>query len=396
MLKNLASHPLVQEKHHADGLIWNGFEYEWKGHPHRLSILGSRHRNKQFGEHALDAEHRFEVKIGSYPGDTAEYDTKYRHFRTKKFFVGYGTRSGIVVQGLVNHAAEATTRVQIAIDELETSYDGLEWSNFEEVKVLLNGFLVEASRDYDYDSGWHFGGLGIKITNPKVESGLLSFDLWTHVRPSKSPDPMTGQVFGKWKNNDPCKYEFTVDFVVLCGASRHLHFTNKTFETTPENEVDYTYTLKPENVGDTVDEVFTRARTVQGKRGYPNAIPGLFGFYFHVTDGGWSNEKDGRYIRSLGARVRTFSYDAASGTAEIGPLLRFSSRGTVNYNWNLTARLDTTLVQLRGVREVGYGHIEDATSGGGGRQIDKRGIHVDWPAGSEGSTKMTGRVSILP
>ena len=33
---------LVRETHHADGLIWNGFEYEWKNHPHRLSILGSR------------------------------------------------------------------------------------------------------------------------------------------------------------------------------------------------------------------------------------------------------------------------------------------------------------------------------------------------------------------
>lgn len=347
-------------KSYSDGLIWTGFEYTWAHHPHRLSLLGSRLRERSFGAKSLTARHDFEVKIGAFPADSVDYIAEFQTLRSRNLFIGYGSHDGIELRAKLDNEARSTLELAVPLSQLETSYGGPAWTRCEKVCVLLSGFRIKAT---NFGPGWHFGGFGIELGKARHREGRVHFTLDSRAFPKRSPDPFTAPGgLGKWDRRKVCNYELCVDYVVLAGDANYLNCVHRTVSASAKGRKEWLH---------------DKATTIQGKPGYPKALPGLRGFDFSLNSA--RTRKDGRYIRNLGARISQFHYNPKTGAATLEPRLSFSNDGGAAYKWDVKAKLLPTLVQVRGARGLRSRRLQDATTKGESGLIDSASLRVNWP-----------------
>jgi hypothetical protein len=370
------------EEEFSYGLLWNGFYYEWNGHPHRLSILGSRFSDINFGNNNLSANHTYSLKIGSFPKDTGDYNIPYRTFRSKRFFVGYGASNAIPLSCKINSVSRISTSHSIKLSDLVSSSHIKSIKSGDSVLVALNGFKITNKDAFNFTAGWHFGGLGIGIENTKVVKDKIKFDITAFVNPSESADVLTqaDSLFGGWDSDNPCQYNLLVDYVVFVGSADRMNIVERTYHSSEESTIfhENTFTFPaPVEVNP--------LRLVNGIGGnkYPKAIPAITGFEVDISTAKKIVKKHGRYIRSFGINVQNFTYDSDSGISEIGLQVRFANGKNdkkqaikTSAKFDIETSVNAALIQVNGCGEITKRLVADITSKDHNNQ--KKKININW------------------
>ncbi len=327
----------------SDGLLWQGFDYRWDKHPHRLSYLGSWF-DYEFSRR-LQAEHSFEAKIGAFPGDRADYGVGYGLFRARDVFVGFGQRAGIRLAAPLGRLFGVGDPITIRLPwaDLQSTWTGPR-AGFERAAVVLNGFHLAVDPDMDrvdgdpWTSGWHLGHLGFWIPQDSVqlEGGELSFRLERRFGPALSPDPFTEphpRGPGRWPESATCVYRLTLHYAVIAGAAADFAF-------------------EPQELPLSATQPTTSHRASEqtlwsGPSGFSGAMPAISGFDVALQDARDPDRdtvRDARYIRELRVALGPARFDPATGSLRARTMFAFSNDGDLPgtaKDWRLSGSVKT-------------------------------------------------------
>lgn len=333
LLLVLLSCPVLAQDYSA-GLLWNGFGYEWQEHPHRLSILSSRYVVDDVDRWTgnVEGRHEFEVRIGAFPEDSADYWSACLAARSTAVQFGRCRVGPIVLSTPIDRPVEA--KVAAALEARDLGLASIPPGH--RAEVLLAGFTVRAATVDGHDSGWHFQGLGIGVGTASIGSDArVRFSASASVHPANSPDPINGFDYaGDWNpRRGNCKYQVWIDCAVLVAP--------------PSAMVGREVVVSNRSKEPTTAESFSRDVVAQGTSTFPQngALLGMTGFRFAID--GPNTRMDGRYIRRLEAMTRGFSYDPDTRKARFRVVHAFSNEGTIAYKWTLESESRHRLIEVR-------------------------------------------------
>lgn len=338
--------------HVNSAIIWNGFHFKWEKYPHRLSVLGSR-----FVPVMSEADrsgyfnHELSVKIGNWPPERALYTVPYQLVNDPSLYIGKGHLS-IYTSCPIEEGTVSRHKVSLRPESLLQVNNSTIPTKDHQVAVLLNGFRIQSVNNV---SGWHFGGLGIQISNAHMTTeGEIAFDVEVFARPARSPELIT-HGNKKWNYRKVCNYDFDIDIAVIAGAEDMMH-AEKHSIVAADNSNRKTF--------------FNQANSVlQGTAAkYQHAISGISGFNFKLTahDNAWFKKRTGRYIREMGFYIDGFEYDQETGAGTIKSTTVFSNDPINLHYLAMKHKLESSLVlhmiQLNGVSSTLHQHVSGATS----------------------------------
>ncbi|MBI4616393.1 MAG: hypothetical protein HY720_22470 [Planctomycetes bacterium] len=343
-----------QEAYDA-GLLWNGLSYEWEGHPHRLSVLGSRYEVGSVDPWtgALEGSHEFSVRIGSFPPDRASYESRYEAVRSRAVEFGQIRVGPIELEGRIG--AELRREVEF---ETTLAAMGIRRSPRRPRAVaLLAGLSV---RSTGWESGWHFQGLGVGVSRARIhEDGSVTLAARAFVRPADSPDFVNGfDYLGDWPAGEPVGYRVWLDVTVVVGEAEDFVATAIRIRNGPTRLATRTRILR--------DVRLTGRSTWDGNR----AFLGTASFELALDA---DTRRDGRYIRRLEVAARDFVYDPATRRARFAVAHGFSNQGLISYPWRLISESVHVLVEVRDpALQRGEGRIRGKVEGGAGERVEVR------------------------
>jgi len=187
-------------------LLWRGFGFRWRFTSHRLPVLGSWLED-------APARHRFSLRIGAFPADTAHATAHGVHIEDPSILLLERGRTELAVSGHISWPATAVR--DLPAPQPPPGHD---------LVAVLDGFQLQAQTS---PAGWHFGGLGlaVQITEPAPSAEPTPIlRVSAQLRPAESPHP--GH-FGlaPWTWNEPATHAVTVGWALLAvphGRSRTL------------------------------------------------------------------------------------------------------------------------------------------------------------------------------
>ncbi len=353
----------------STGILWQGFGYQWKSMPHRLSFLGSQFNNLVVKEKELSAYHDKFLKIGNFPKGEANYRVGYNVLQLEGLFFGTGRTAVLDIETPYQVAFEQNYEVRVQLKNLQASFPFQPATISQappNLQVVLNGFSISCQGN---DSGWHFGGLGIELADAKwMSADTISFVVHTFCRPANSPEPMPhGNVERKtkrkWQNHHPCKYQLVVDYKVFVGNHDQLYIEQQTIEHEVNNrrridhEEELQFSFDPKK--------------------YNTAFPAITGFKFKLDAHRKTARKTGRYIRNLGVDVGKVSLDSKKGKLSCTGGFNFSNtilnkREFTAFPWNLEATLHVCQLAIKGKGNFQYNELTGRTSNSEDHVYSKR------------------------
>lgn len=99
------------------GILWQGFNYQWKRVPHRLSILGSHFNNLLVNDHSLSAYHDKHLKIGNFPKGEADYQVGYCALQLGGVFYAMGRSEILHIETPYQVAFEQSFNIEIDLSK---------------------------------------------------------------------------------------------------------------------------------------------------------------------------------------------------------------------------------------------------------------------------------------
>ena len=333
LLSILAAAPALAQDGSA-GMLWNGFGYEWQEHPHRLSILSTRFVTDDVDRWTgnLEGHHEFEVQIGNFPPDSADYWSACQVARSAVARFSTHRVGPIVLTSRIGRPAEG--KVEVVLEPAALGLAGPPGNL--RAEVVLAGFTVRRGVVHGQDSGWHFQGLGLGVGRATFDSdGRLRFEANAFVHPANSPDPFNGfDYLGDWNPDwGDCKYQIWIDCAILVAPRSAM--------------VGREVVVSNRSSAPTTAETFSDDVVVTGASKFPDnhALLGMTGFRFEID--GPNTQQDGRYIRALQAYADRFSYDPDTRKARFRVAHSFSNEGTIAYKWTLESESRHRLIEIR-------------------------------------------------
>jgi len=313
----------ISGENNGGTITWQGFDYGWRGEPHRLSRLGSH-----LDSFALQAEGRTvharyisDFGVGNV-NDTGDAITGVSSliFQPLFFVHGFQTKTMSAELGKVSTASDEAVSVQLpGPGDLVAM-------------PLLRGFDIAVT---NFPSGFQTRGFGVQLIPGPLSGNALRFTPSFTIHPERSPDPLTRHPIG----GGPSVYEYsmTAYFTVVAGPRRGIHFTSS-LPASPTAVVAYQ--------GPSQAQQQARAHIEgQGGRAFDHAVVGVQGFSWHLDDFEGTHF-DGRYLRRIQCFMDEFSYDPASGAASFTAHLSFSNQGTAVFGYNAEHELWAGLIQF--------------------------------------------------
>ena len=304
-------------------IIWQGFDYGWRGEPHRLSRIGS-HLDSfalQADGRTVRARYISDFGVGNV-NDTGDAISKVSGlvFQPLSFIHGFQTKKLSAELGKVSTASDEAVSVQVpGVGDLVAT-------------PLLRGFDIAVT---NFPSGFQTRGFGVQLIPHSLSGNAFTFTPSFTIHAERSPDPLTRHPL----EGGPSFYEYsmTAYFTVVAGPRRGLHFTTSP-ATSPTAVVAYQ--------GPSQAQQQTRSQIEgPGGRAFSHAVAGVQGFSWHLDDFEGTHF-DGRYLRRIQCFIDEFSYDPASGAASFTAHLSFSNQGTVVFGYNAVHSLWATLIQF--------------------------------------------------
>lgn len=316
------------------GLLWNGFSYDWRDHPHRLSLLTSRtsvDRVDRYTGH-LTGRHEFEVRIGSFPADAADYVGHTEAVRSTTVDFAHVRVGPIELAAPINDPAEQTIACRFDPADLGLPAGTVRTRR---VAALLGGFRIHRVVVDGHDSGWHFQGLGVSVGGARYEAdGRIAFDATAFVHAADSPDAINGFDYsGDWREAwGPTRYRVWIDVVLVAGSRRDLAVRS----VTRRHEVDDLTTSATRS---------SRVRLAGAAR-FPDrrAFLGTSGFRVEIDA---DTRREGRYIRSLEVSADRFVYHPSTGLGAFTVTHGFSNRSAIPFRWRMTSSSTHHLIEVR-------------------------------------------------
>ncbi len=354
MKKNISKH-----------LIWNGFYYKWKNFPHRIAILGNRFNNIVADTTSISAYHEKALKIGNLGRETADYGVYYAGVATENIFVGTGRIGPLSIICPIEKGIEKVYETTVDLADLQSTFKLKQFKNgkTQKVAVLCNGFFLKPVNNI---SGWHFGGLGIKVEHAiMVDKTKARFRVRVYCRPASSPEPAPhgnrDEANNKWTAKDECEYELHVDYCLVVGEADNMDVLNVGLN--KSNTQGYEFL---QNMPVTI---------YHEPQKYQHAFVGLQGFYFHLNSHKANATKSGRYIREISAYVHDVKYNAKKGTLFCNGFLGLSntilsSKSFTAIPWNVDACLYLSSIALNTKASINYHTYKDITP----KQIQKNSL----------------------
>jgi hypothetical protein len=318
------------------GLFLQGFDVSWRRRPHRLSHL--------FVEAASVASPdggplRGVLRAGLRGGSWASGE---RGFDTPSLTVRYGALLGerlrfwqgaadLAIEGQRGRgrppgfAAEGVTRVSLDL--------GID-PNEEAVAVWLTGF--DLAVDPLHPDGYTLEGLAVSLGVPRVEAGVVSFDV--AARLVAGPVPDRRQRLARYGSTARIGYAVVVAPNGLArrfGVRANDGLTGK---------------REPARI----------AVNVPCAAGQPITIAGLSGFFLGLTRTGTSS---GRYLRALTVGLEAGRYDGGRGTYDALVALRLTNAGPLRRPTEVDASAEFTLLQLPEPADAREGRWSPAEEG---------------------------------
>lgn len=334
--------------HDAAAVVWNGFHFQWEKYPHRLSILGSRFHAVTDDEQGLRSfEHELKIKIGNWPPERALYKVPYYTLKNSSLFLAKGYTE-LETRSMIECGGTTTETVRIPVADLLNINP--EVKDVEQVTILLNGFHIESINN---QSGWHFGGLGIELSDAHIHDGMLTFTASAFARPARSPELLT-HGNRQWNYRSECQYRFHIDFLVIGGDKSVFSSSGVDLEQQDVTErKTFSHNLKT---------------SIQGvANAYEQALTGISGFHFKLEahDKAMFKKRTGRYIREMGFLSKGLHYDAKTGRAKADVSLMFSNEPErFRYLANklkMESAMKLHLIQLNGAEVIERGQLEGFT-----------------------------------
>lgn len=329
-------------------VVWNGFHFQWEKYPHRLSILGSRFHAVTDEEQALRSfEHELKIKIGNWPPERALYTVPYYTLQNNRLFLAKGYTE-LETSSMIECGATTTSVIKIPVADLLNINP--EVQDVENVTILLNGFHIESINN---QSGWHFGGLGIELSEAQIVDGVLSFKAEAFARPARSPELLT-HGNRQWNYRSECQYKFHIDFLVIGGDKSVFHCASTDLE---QQDITERKTFS-HNIKTSIPGV---------ANAYQQALTGISGFRFKLEahDKAMFKKRTGRYIREMGFLSRGLQYDAQTGRGKADVSLTFSNEPErFRYLANklkMESAMKLHLIQLNGADTLERGQLEGFT-----------------------------------
>jgi hypothetical protein len=259
--------------------------------------------------------------------------------RTGDVFIGMGTTPMVRLTSKIETSANRINKIRVSAKDLSTHFGDMASVNktgMSRVKVLLNGFHLEAK---SAEAGWHFGGLALSVYGAEWRSNDdVEFSLYTYVRPALSPEPFR-HGYHDWTPKEDCIYDVVIDYAIVAGAPENVAFVDRTEELSADNVVEAS-ARTPKTVG---------IRITEEPFKYREAFLGMYGFEFYVSSASKNRTADtGRYIRTLAAHVREFSWDEGKQLGSFERALSFSNDGALPETWSLKAQHHSALIGVNG------------------------------------------------
>lgn len=354
----------------STGLIWQGFDYRWLKHPHRLSYLGTWFDYEPRGNE-LSGDHRFEVKIGAWPGDRADYRVGYGNFESSSVFVGYGAQAKIRLAARLGEVGGVNDPVSVTVRlaDLQSTWTGAR-SGFDRAAVVLNGFHLAVEKGLKdehgeaWTSGWHLGRLGFWIPPDSVQirGDRVTFEVERRFGPSHSPDPFTHAGpggLGQWPEAAVCAYHLTLHYAVVAGPSADFDFEADELELSARRGTT-SYTHFEETLW-------------KGPPGFAGAMPALTGFEVSLRDARRNGDRrDARYIRELRMGLGPARWEAERGTLRARTHFEFSNDadtpGTAK-DWSLKGSVKTMGLFFRSGSLPGWRRLQGSVENSGQRSL---------------------------
>jgi hypothetical protein len=262
--------------------FWGGFNFKWKKNPHRLNKLMFRYNVEN------DQKHHLGAAIGNakmkFNKDTAEFSMYQHEFSYNPNLMEVATFDAgnpILLQAKYissTHKIATAKRqtVEVPMAQLKDVHPGVDLTAFDGMKVVLNGFHIDAQNN---PSGWYLGALGLQVSNLRASTSQPDtwlFDIDWKIKPAASADPIH-HGNGSWEEHMDCAYNLWLDVKLVFYHKAHVNIGD---------------VLVGGAFNDKINASLSKAQTREG-------IPAITGFEIELFPGNFSKTKVGRYMRQL-------------------------------------------------------------------------------------------------
>ncbi len=347
--------------------IWQGFHFQWKRYPHRVSILGSRFNNLVRSGNTVSFYHDQLLKIGNWPTGEAVYQVPYG-LLSSTLFTAMGRTEPLDLTSQFQKGCSECFEINVPISQLQSigALPQIDKTKLPQIKIAVNGFSIVPKGN---DSGWHFGGIGIQVEYASwKDTEHITFQLRASIRPAGSPEPMPhGNVERKnkkpWKTTDPCCYMLEVDYTVFLGHEDEMEVTDTTITHEAKNRKRI--------------EHFEQLEFSYNKAKFDFAFPVLSGFKLEIDAPKVGAKNTGRYVREMGAFIKDIHLNKRKGKLYCLAGYQFSNTILDNkrftaFPWNIATTLNVSQIAVKDKGKIKYQSVEGNSIGADDHVYSKR------------------------
>ena len=368
-------------------LLVSGMEQQWKLLPHRLSQSEVRLTPPAGSAGWVKSAQNDGGPFGTIDSSTATLD------HALLYGAGIKVSHGSVKVQIPAGKSQAQQKVTLAESDLQPADDLVAVPMLRGFRFSSNDYAAApawAKSSYDPAKGFTSAGLGMRLTDAARANGVTSFSVTVISKlagcdryDASNNDDMNGVIpkASSW---------ITVDYSVIYLPAGYATSGSLSYF------LSYSQYAK-DGVHVTVPAEAKRTLTLKGQPGPTAALAALQGFDLLSNDAKDKNpacvvkaaakvKGTGRYIRTIRARARLASYDAATGSAKVEVDLMFSNDAPDGFkameagSMCVRARGDAVLLQLSDATVLKDRQVELKDLKGGERKEKKLDFCHELPA----------------
>lgn len=337
--------------------IWQGFHFQWRRYPHRISVLGSRFNNIVAKGKQVSFYHDQHLKIGNWPTGDASYQVPFGLLTGSGLYCGMGRTKPLDLTSRFQEGCSNCFEINVPVNQLQTlgSIPKIYKTKLPQIKIAVNGFTILPVGN---DSGWHFGGIGVHIEKARwVDTEHIAFQLHAFIRPAGSPEPLPhGNVERKnkkpWKTSDPCCYMMEVDYAVFLGEEEQMEVTDSSVVHEVKNRK--------------MVEHFNHLEFKYNKTKFNFAFPVISGFKMELDAPKVGAKNTGRYVREMGAFIKDVHLNKRKGKLYCLAGYHFSNtildkKKFTAFPWNIKTTLHISQIAVKDEGGITYQSVSGNT-----------------------------------